>query len=222
MDRSDVMEKIRAMMALKEGTTFEQEADNAARMIDHLCKKYGVTVDDALTPSVGDENYQSFKRLDNSIAILFSAVASFYDAKAYISGGKDLKLIGTEAQQIQTRLYYEYLHDCMEAECKKAHAAEKILAELTGQTVDRSFKKNFKIAFARSVQQRLIEKKKEENRIHEDSEYTKGYLSTMRFTRRRGIGARGDGAFSGDSAGNSVSLHRQTNGSAQRQLTGVC
>lgn len=209
-------------MALKEGTNFEQEADNAARMIDHLCKKYGVTVDDALTPSVGDENYQSFKRLDNSIAILFSAVAAFYDAKAYISGGKDLKLIGTEAQQIQTRLYYEYLHDCMEVECKKAHTAEKILAELTGQSVDRSFKKNFKIAFARSVQQRLIEKKKEENRIHEHSEYTKGYLSTMRFTRRTAVGARGDGAFSGDSAGNSVSLHRQTNGSAQRQLTGAC
>ena len=191
-------------------------------MIDHLCKKYGVTVDDALTPSVADENYQSFKRLDNSIAILFSAVAAFYDAKAYISGGKDLKLVGTEAQQIQTRLYYEYLNDCMEAECKKAHTAEKILAELTGQSVDLSFKKNFKIAFARSVQQRLIEKKKEENRIHEHSEYTKGYLSTMRFTRRRSAGARGDGAFSDDSAGNSVSLHRQTNGSAQRQLTGVC
>jgi hypothetical protein len=222
MNRSEVMDKIRAMMALKEGTSFEQEADNAAKMIDRLCEKYGVTVADALTPEVNDEGFQSFKRLDNSIAILFSAVATFYDAKAYVSHGKELKLIGTEAQQIQTRLYYEYLNDCMEAECKKAHAAEKILSELTGQSLDRGFKKNFKIAFARSVHQRLIEKKKEENRIHEHAEYTKNTLSTMRFTRRSSVGARGDGAFSGDSAGNSVSLHRQANGSAQRQLTGVC
>lgn len=217
------MDKIRAMMALKEGTNFEQEADNAARMIDRLCEKYGVTVNDALTPEVLDENYQSFKRFDNANGILFSAVATFYDAMAYISRAtKELKLIGTEAQQIQARLYHEYLYESMEVECKKAYTAEKILAELTGKSMNKGFKANFRLAFARSVQKRLVEKKKEENRIHEHAGYTKDTLSTRRFATRRVSSAHGDGAYSGDSAGNSVSLHRQANGSAQRQLTGVC
>jgi hypothetical protein len=216
------MDKIRAMMALKEGTSFEQEADNAARMIDRLCEKYGVTVSEALTPEVLDENYQTFKRFDNANGILFAAVATFYDAMAYICRStKELKLIGTEAQQIQTRLYHEYLYDCMESECKKAYTAEKILAELTGNPINKGFRANFRLAFARSVQTRLMEKKKEENRIHEHAEYTKNTLSTRRFGTRRVASAHGDGAYSGDSAGSSVSLHRQANGTAQRQLAGV-
>jgi len=227
MNRSEVMDKIRAMVAVKEGTNFEQEADNAARMIDRLCEKYGVTVNDALTPKVLDENYQSFKRFDNANGILFSAVATFYDAMAYISRAtKELKLIGTEAQQIQARLYHEYLYERMEVECKKAYTAEKILAELTGKSMNKGFKANFRLAFARSVQQRLVEKKREENRVHEHAGYTKDTLkdtlSTRRFSTHRVSSAHGDGAYSGDSAGNSVSLHRQANGSAQRQLTGVC
>ena len=39
MDRKQVIEKIQAILKLQEGTTFDGEADNAAKMIDMLCKK---------------------------------------------------------------------------------------------------------------------------------------------------------------------------------------
>jgi hypothetical protein len=54
------------------------------------------------------------------------------------------KCIGTEAQQIQTKLYYEFLKDNMDQERNKAIQGEKILAELLGDTFDaRGFNANF-------------------------------------------------------------------------------
>lgn len=182
MDRKEVMDKIRAMMSLKEGTSFEAEADNAARMIDRLCEKYGVTVSDAMTPEVLTETFQSFKRFNSPIAVLLSSVARFYDSVAFVDNrNKELKILGTEAQQIQVRLYFEYLHDCMEKECKKALAGEKLLASLIGATPPtKNFSNNFRIAFSQSVKERLTEMKKAENRIHDDAEHTKNAAALIR------------------------------------------
>jgi hypothetical protein len=157
-------------------------------------------------------------------ALILNAVAIFYDAKAYVktSDGKSLQIIGTEAQQIQTKLYYEYLLEVMEKECDKAHQAEKVLVELTGGTVSRSFKINFRKAFADKVSQRLYEMKKEENRIHDDADVVSEKLSTMRLTRgRRMNGATGEGAVVGGDVGSNVSLRRQATGSVTKQLCGV-
>lgn len=225
MNREQVIAKIQSILKLQNGTDFDGEASAAANIIDKLCKQYDVTLDEATKKQVLDETFETFKRINSAHAMILNAVANFYDAKAYVKNSDDVKslqILGTEAQQIQTKLYYEYLLEVMEKECDKAHKAEKVLAELNGKTVSRSFKINFRKAFADKVAQRLQEMKKEENRVHDDADVVSDKLSTMRFRNTRKFnGASGEGACAGNAVGSNVSLHRQANGSQQKQLCGV-
>ena len=224
MDRQQVIAKIQSILKLQNGTDFEGEASAAARMIDKLCKQYGITVDEATETQVYDEEFSSFKRVNAALSLLLNAVANFYDAKAYLKNGdiKSLQVIGSEAQQIQVRLYYDYLVQVMEKEAEIAHKAEKVLASVRGDSVSRSFKINFRKAFAEKVADRLREMKKEENRVHDDAEAVDKKLSTMRFGRaKRMNGASGAGAYSGANVGAGVSLNRQASGSVAKQLCGV-
>ena len=226
MDRKQVIEKIQAILKLQEGTTFDGEADNAAKMIDMLCKKYGVTIDEATEVQVEDEIFLKFKKINVAYATLLNAIAYFYDAKAYlktdVNGNKTIQVIGSEAQQIQVRIYFDYLVDCMEKETETAHKAEKIIAQLQGHSLSRSFKTNFRKGFAEHVMNRLQDKKKQEGRVHEHKAVTDKALSTRRFnTSRRMNGASGYGGNAGASAGGSVSLNRQASGASQKSLCGV-
>lgn len=226
MDRKQVIEKIQAILKLQEGTTFDGEADNAAKMIDMLCKKYGVTIDEATEVQVEDEIFLKFKKINVAYATLLNAIAHFYDAKAYlktdVNGNKTIQVIGSEAQQIQVRIYFDYLVDCMEKETETAHKAEKIIAQLNGSKLSRSFKINFRKGFAEQVMDRLQDKKKQEGRVHEHKAVTDKALSTRQFSRGRAMnGANGYGANAGASAGGSVSLNRQASGASQKQIVGV-
>jgi len=127
MDRTQVIAKIQSILKLQQGTTFDGEADAAAKMIDKLCKQYGVTISEATETQVLDEEFLSFKRVNAALTLLLNAIANFYDAKAYLKNGdtKSLQVIGSEAQQIQVRLYYDYLVQVMEKEADVAHQAEK-------------------------------------------------------------------------------------------------
>lgn len=224
MNRQQVIAKIQSMLKLQTNTTFDGEASAAAAMIDKLCQKYGITLNEATETQVADEEFLSFKRVNVALTTLLNAVASFYDAKAYMKNGdtKSLQVIGSEAQQIQVRLYYDYLVQVMEKEADLAHQAEKVLASVTGKSVSRSFKLNFRKAFSEKVSLRLKEMKVEENRVHDDAKAVGDKLSTMRFGRARKMnGASGEGAYAGSNVGAGVSLHRQASGSSQRQLCGV-
>ena len=224
MDRQQVIAKIQAMLKLQEQTDFDGEAAAAANLIDKLCKQYGISVHEATETQVLDESFLQFKRMNYAYTTLLNAIASFYDAKAYIKNDvmKSIQVIGSEAQQIQTRLYYDYLLSVMERECETAYQAEKVIADLTGGSVSRSFKLNFRKAFADKVALRLHELKKEENRVHDDADAVKSKLSTMRFGRAKKMnGASGEGAFAGAGVGSSVSLNRQTSGASHKQLCGV-
>lgn len=227
MDRQQVIAKIKSMLALQQGTDFDGEASAAAAMIDKLCKKYGITVDEATEVVASDELYQSFKRMDTSLAMVVNAVANFYDAKAYvktdINGNKSLQVIGSEAQQIQVNLYSEFLLGVMEREADKAYKAEKIIADLTGAKLSRSFKINFKKAFSNQVASRLWDMKEEEGRVHEHKDAVAKALTTKRFNRSTSFrGAQGAGAVAGADVGGSVSLNRQASGGgAQRALVGA-
>lgn len=225
MNRAQVIAKIQSILKLQEGTSFDGEASAAAAMIDKLCKQHGITISEATETQVFDEEFSTFKRANYALTKLLNAIASFYDAKAYLKNevsGKSLQIIGSEAQQIQVRLYYDYLVQVMEKEAEVAHSAEKVLASLRGDTVSRSFKLNFRKAFADKVALRLFEMKKEENRVHEDADAVSSKLSTMRFGRAKKMtGASGAGAYVGSNVGAGVSLNRQASGSVQRQLCGV-
>ena len=224
MDRTQVIAKIQSILKLQENTTFDGEASAAAAMIDKLCKQYGITINEATETQVIDEEFFTFKRVNAALSLLLNAVANFYDAKAYLKNGdtKSIQVIGSEAQQIQVRLYYDYLVQVMEKEAEVAHKAEKVLSSLTGATVSRSFKINFRKAFAEKVSLRLQEMKQEEGRVHDDADAVKNKLSAMRFGRAKKMnGASGAGAYAGSNVGAGVSLNRQASGSVAKQLCGV-
>jgi hypothetical protein len=227
MDRQSILEKIAAMLALQESSTFEGEAAAAAEMIDKLCKKYGVTIDEATTPQVLDEIKFSQKRMSEADFVLFCAVARFYDARGYVnydrSQGRKVthfKCIGTEAQQIQTQLYYQFIHECMVNECEKAYQAEKVLAELLDKNFTRAgFKTNFYKAFADKVKERLRELKIERG-DHEHKEYTAIVVADRKILYRRTKEAGGWGGVAGYDAGSQVSLNKQTGGRQTLALSG--
>ena len=226
MDRQQVITKIKSMLKLQESTDFDGEASAAAAMIDKLCAKHGITLQEAKEVLAVDEQFASFKKMDVAFTQIVNAVAKFYDAKAYvktdINGAKTIQVIGSEAQQIQVNLYSEFLVDVMNREADKAYSAEKIIAELTGANLKRSFKINFKKAFAIQVADRLREMKKEENRVHEDKQAVDTALSKMRFNSSTKFrGASGAGATAGADVGSNVSLNRQASGSQSKQLCGV-
>lgn len=196
-------------------------------MIDKLCKQYGVTVNDATTPQVLEEDYLTTGRMNDAEFMLFCAVARFYDAKGYVytsrSTGRKLstfKCIGTEAQQIQTKLYYEFLLETMQKECKTALQGEKLMAELQGYEFNTAgFKPNFNKAFAEKVGERLREMK-EERGDHEHKEVTAIEVAKKKFGSVKIGGASGAGAAIGSNAGANASLYRQTSGSKTLALCG--
>lgn len=228
MDRQAILDKISAMLKLQESSSFDGEASAAADMIDKLCRKYGVTVEEATTPQVLTEELLSTKRMNESHFVLFCAVASFYDAKGYVeydnSQGRRIsrfKCIGTEAQQIQTRLYFDFIKECMHNECEKAMMGEFVLAELLGNKFDKTgFRTNFYKAFALQVRERLLDMKKTRE-PHEHKEFTAIEVAKKSFGSRKVSGASGWGAQLGGSAGSNVSLNRQASGSRNLALTGA-
>ena len=224
-DRKQVIAKIQAMLRLQQETSFEGEAAAASKLIDKLCKEYGVSIEQATETIVEDEVLKQFKRADHAYNQIVNAVANYYDAKAYLHHtleGRSVSIIGSQAQQIQVQLYSEYLLEVMEREAEVAYHAEKVIADLHDRKVDRSFKINFRKAFALKVAERLKEMKEQENRVHEDKQAVEKALSTMRF-RRGGnhSGPKGSGAAAGNSVGGEVSLSRQTSGAQQKYLAGA-
>lgn len=227
MDRQAILDKIAAMLALQESSTFEGEAAAAAELIDKLCKKYNVSVEDATIPQVLTEEFDAQKRLNESEFILFAAVSVFYDGKGFVrydySQGRKISrfiCIGTEAQQIQIKLYFEFLKDCMEKECEKAYQGEKVLADILGKEFTRAgFKVNFNKAFAAKVRDRLIEMK-DTREDHEDKQYTAAEIAKIKFGVRKSSGAIGCGGLAGGEAGSNVSLHKQAGGRQTLALTG--
>lgn len=227
MDRQAILDKIAAMLRLQESSTFEGESSAAAAMIDKLCKQYGVTVDDATTPQVLVEDYLTTGRMNDAEFILFGTVARFYDATGYVytsrSSGRKVstfKCIGTEAQQIQTKLYYEFLLETMQKECNAALMGEKLLAELMGGEFNKAgFKPNFNKAFVLKVRERLDEMK-EERGDHEHKEFTAIEVAKKSFGTVKINGASGAGAAIGANAGANASLYRQASGSQTLALSG--
>lgn len=225
MDRNQVIKKIQSMMKLQESTDFAGEATAAAKLIDKLCKQHGIDLTEASNPVADDEQFgEVFKRMNHSYGMVLNAVAKYYDAYAYIVRGREqyYKVIGTEAQRIQVQLYFEYLWEVCEREADRAYRAEKVIAHLQDKNIDRSFKSNFKKAFASTVADRLFEMKKE-NEEHEHKGAVQSALSTRRFSSGRTMrGPKGSGASAGAGVGAGVSLTRQASGSASRRaLVGV-
>lgn len=220
MDRQQVIAKIRSMLQLQESTDFDGEAAAAAHLIDKLCRQYGITIEDACKAQIDHEVFKTGLKINVADSILLDAVASFYDAHAYVSsircGKKEVKVVGSEAQRIQTQLYYEYLSEVMERECDKAHKAEKVLADITGCYLSKGFKASFRKGFAYKVSLRLSELKSQENRVHPDAKEAALAMSKIGLVKSRKTVISGQGTSAGIESGSGVSLHKQTGGSSRR------
>ena len=225
MDKQNIIEKIRAMLALQQSTEFNGEAEAAGRLISKLCKEHGIDIDTDLKPTATDDVFgDSFKRTDFARANMFDAVARFYGAKAYrksTSEGFYLGLIGTERQRLETEIYFEFLMEVMENETTRAYEAEKVLTELRGMPMisKRTFANNFRKSFAMQVKTRLVEMAKDREPDDHDAA-VQDKLSTMRFGKTKGGSYGGAGAAAGREVGQSVGLQRQQSGAAHRALTG--
>lgn len=224
-DRQSIIAKIQAMLALQESTDFEGEAQAAAKLIDKLYKQYGLTESDVKDPVAQDEVFQEYTRRDNSYMILLNAVATYYGAKLYLqtsySTGRKVnsyRIIGTEGQQIQTKLYFEFLYNAMIEECELAYNAEKVLCQLNGKKMDRAFRINFKKAFAYRVNTRLQDMKEAEKTPDELA--VEKTVALMKFRSTTAGYIRGEGANAGNNVGSNVSLNRQTSGASPLALTG--
>lgn len=225
MDRQAILRKIAAMLQVQSSSNFDGETIAAAGLIDKLCQQYGVSIQEATEPQVLTEEFEHYKKLDESRLILFSAVARFYDAlgishSSYANGRKEttLKCIGTEAQQIQTRLYYDFLKECMLRDCKVAMEGERVLALIQGKTYHAyGFKANFCKAYSVKVRDRLYEMRLNRD-DHPDKEVTAKVVAKMKLVRHNTSRASGMAASLGSNAGANASLHRQATGSQSRAL----
>ena len=227
MDRQQILDKIAAMLKLQESSNFEGQCSAAAELIDRLCAKYGVTLQEATTPQVLTESYKETGRLNDAEFRLFCAVARFYDAKGFVqydnTGGRRIytfKCVGTQGQQIQVQLYFEFLLEQMNKECEKAYKGEKILAEILGQTFTRAgFKSNFQKAFSVKVKERLDEIKLQRE-DHEHKQFTAVEIGKLKLSSRRMGTGYGWGAQLGNDSGSQVSLNKQAGGGQQLALAG--
>ena len=227
MDRQQVLAKIAKMLRLVEQSTFEGETSAAAEMIDKLCKQYGVTVEQAGTVDITTEDHFVTKRMADADFVLFGAVARFYDATGYVNrrqvAGRmttTFKCIGSQAQQIQVKLYYEFLNDTMIRQCKIALAGEKVLAEMLGKYFSSdNFRKDFKIAFAKKVCERLTEMKQLRD-PHPDKEATAIVAAQTKIRTRNVKAGSSNAAALGSNAGANASLNKQATAAKNRlQLT---
>jgi hypothetical protein len=211
VNREEIIAKIRSMIALRDGTDFEGEAQAASELIDRLCAKYNINMSEEARVAVFEDVFAS-GRTRAYDKLLLLAVATYYDAKVFTAGAS-LRLVGTEAQQIQTRAYFEFIKSCMELQAQSAYQGEKLLAELQGTRVPgRDYLHTFKVAFASKVNARLKEMKKAEGRVHEHANDTaEFYNTTYGAMRTRSVGSvRANGGYeAGRSAGEATSLRRQ-------------
>jgi hypothetical protein len=215
MNRQQVIEKIKSMLKLQESTDFDGEAQNAARLIDKLCKEYNISIEDAHRPEILTEVFEKFRKISYANHMLFTSICYFYDAIPLISTVKNtsrtFKIMGSESQIIQARLYYDYLLEVMERESAKALQAEKILAQLTGsKPPSKAFGPNFRKAFAIRVSERLSEIKEH---AHEHAKYTEEKFKESGIkTQKHKDTEIGVGGYEGSVIGSDVSLNKQTTG----------
>lgn len=156
-------------MSLRDGTDFEGEAAAASALIDKLCTQYGIALSDLDKVDILSEVFTDGRsRAYDKILLL--GVASYYDSKVF-TRGPSLHVMGSEAQLIQTRVYFDFLKEVMESEARKAYEAEKLLSSLTGQACPRrDFLHAYKTSFAQKVKERLAEMKRGEGRVHEHAQ----------------------------------------------------
>lgn len=175
----DIKAKIAKLLRMQ-GSSNVNEAANAAHLIQALCLKHGVTVQDC-SPEFDPERDEAvfwtmgrvFKRVDPAFWSLLDHVATYFNGTTVNTNAtkhfdfnletcnqthRVIEVIATKGNKVQIELYFEYLCEVMEKMADEA----KIERLRNGYYGDRTFKANFRKGFARAIGIKLRDQKRAE------------------------------------------------------------
>ena len=213
------------------------EAANAADMVHKLCSQYGLSPAE-IDPECDAEENQPIqwsclymgRRRDAAQSMLLGAVVRHFNGEMVFStraGETHCEIFASKGRKLEIEIYFEYLVEVMNKLADEGKQLED------PDKTNRSYKNNFKKAFASAVNSRLFKMReaaaKEAYFASQNSEAGKAGLvalnreeqerknnaSLLRRTYPRlgtawGFqGARGSAGASGRAAGNSVGLNKQ-------------
>ena len=127
---SETIEKIRKLLALSKGNTFEEEANSALLMAQKLMAKEGISEEDIKKQSRDEElgklgefwlNRGEEKRLLSWRKILMGAICRLFDCRVvlYTNQGKTkAKIIGREGNRVTAEIMYNWICDKAMKEAK--------------------------------------------------------------------------------------------------------
>ena len=162
---SEVKAKVAKLLRMQSSAN-ENEAANAALLVEKLCRQHGISSAD-ISPDFDPEKDQAVawdalaygKRRDAAEVLLLSYVASFFNGTCinkYRNGRNFVEVIATQGRRVEIELYFEFLLETMNRQADRA----KTLEDPDKQ--DRGFRQNFRKAFVESVGRRLKQIRREE------------------------------------------------------------
>ncbi len=230
MSRSDLHAKLAKLLRMQSSCN-ANEAANASRLLNRLCAEAGLDPAD-ITGDEDDTSLQAiyyqygneFSRMDYASALLFNSVANYYNGDLVVTrcGHRKsyFKVFCTEGNKIRIEVYYEYLLEVMN---KLADKAKK-----DNPWSQRSFRQNFRKAFADEIGNRLSAMREEDRsegaalvRVDKERKAVRELMDEACNRVRRTGTKVGHGASDGREAAGGVGLSEQVAGGGGRMLAGV-
>jgi len=170
---AEVKAKIAKLLRMQASTN-ENEAANAALLVEKLCRQHGISADE-VSPDFDPEKDQAInwdalaygKRRDAAEVMLLSCVAGFFNGTCiskHRNGRNLVEVIATQGRRVEIELYFEFLMETMNHQADRAKAAEDPLK------LDRTFRQNFRKAFVESIGSRLREIRRAQQRQEQEAE----------------------------------------------------
>ena len=152
----------------------ENEAANAALLVEKLCQQHGISTAD-VTPDYDPEKDQAIawdalvygKRRDAAEVLLLSYVTTFFNGRCinkYRNGENRVEVLATQGRRIEIELYFDFLLETMNSQADRAKAVED------PHNLDRGFRQNFRKAFVSSIGRRLYDMRQEQLKKERDAE----------------------------------------------------
>lgn len=234
----DAIKRRIAKLLRMQGSSNENEAANAVEFVERLCRDYGLTPKEILDFEKEPDQEITLREIRTSTSPadrwLWHTVAKHFDCTTVWEEGL-ISIFGTEAGQLQTEVYAEYLFE----ERTKLEQAARLLARSRGHSLH-GFAASFGKAFAMKIGERLRAIKQRQH--NEGLAQTAGQnavpglvlqrRSEQMIKRAEGIRnlkypslrkskisvTRNHAFVLGTSAASSVSLDKQMNGATRRRL----
>lgn len=156
-ERTKILDRIKKILALANGTSFEGEANTAMKMAQSYMTQYGLSMTDIEIGEALDEEIISEpvdrKNPNNWEWLLGLAVATVTDTKAYISHlsqGKVLKFIGYKSDVDFAKVLYSVLYVAIKTASYSKFGREK---------EDRNMRLSFRVGCAVRLDERATEEK---------------------------------------------------------------